>query len=122
MTPSPACRRRWRDLRALSADNPPSSAAWTIFSPLVANGFARVARLLEAGRTPSVAVLTDDDAQHARETMDHIRTIVASMTDEENERERSRTEAVRAEARVAGYPLLTGTLLSLAIIVFVFTA
>src|SRR5882724_3678265 len=108
------------DLRALTADNPAQQRRLDDLQPLVDERVARVARLLEAGRTQGVAVLTDEETRHARETMDHIRAIVAAMTEEESERDRSRTEAARAEARAAGYPLLAGTLLSLALIVFVF--
>jgi len=108
------------DLRALTADNSAQQRRLDDLQPLVDERVARVARLLEAGRTQGVAVLTDEETRHARETMDHIRAIVAAMTEEESERDRSRTEAVRAEARAAGYPLLAGTLLSLALIVFVF--
>ena len=108
------------ELRALTADNPAQQRRLGDLQPLVEDRVARVARLLEAGRTQGVAVLTDEETRHARETMDRIRAIVASMTEDERELDRSRTEAVRAEARAAGYPLLAGTLLSLAIIVFVF--
>ena len=108
------------DLRALTADNPAQQRRLDNLQPLVDERIARVARLLEAGHTQGVAVLTDAETQHARETMERIRAIVAAMTTDENELDRSRTEAARAEARVAGYPLLAGTLLSLALIVFVF--
>jgi PAS domain S-box-containing protein len=115
-----ALPRALADLRALTADDPTQQRRLDDLQTLVDEQVARVARLLEAGRTQGVAVLTDAETEHARDTMDRIRAIVASMIEEESERDRSRTEAVRAEARVAGYPLLAGTLLSLALIVFVF--
>jgi hypothetical protein len=77
-------------------------------------------RHLEAGRTQGEAAMTVAEIERSRNTMDAIRDIAAAMTAEEKQLDRIRTEAMQEGARLAGYPVLAGTLVSLALIVVLF--
>jgi len=107
-------------MRSLTADNPGQQRRLDALEPLIADRLARVERQLEAGRTQGEAALTVAESEAARVTMDGIRSIAAAMTAEETDLDRIRTEAVREGARLAGYPVLAGTLISLGVIAVLF--
>jgi PAS domain S-box-containing protein len=107
-------------MRSLTADSPSQQRRLDALEPLIADRLARVERQLEAGRTQGEAALTVAESEAAKVTMDGIRSIAAAMTVEETNLDRIRTEAVREGARLAGYPVLAGTLLSLGVIAVLF--
>ncbi|MGH8569854.1 MAG: CHASE3 domain-containing protein, partial [Gammaproteobacteria bacterium] len=106
--------------RSLTADNPSQQQRLDALEPLIADRLARVERLLEAGRTQGQAAMSVAESEAARTTMNGIRDIAAAMIAEETDLDRTRTEAVRKGARLAGYPVLAGTLVSLAVIAVLF--
>jgi PAS domain S-box-containing protein len=107
-------------VRSLTADNPNHRQRLDALEPLIADRLTRVERLLVAGRTQGEAAMTVTESDAARVTMNGIRDIVAAMIAEETELDRVRSEAVRKNTRLAGYPVLASTLVSVAIIVLLF--
>jgi PAS domain S-box-containing protein len=107
-------------VRALVADNPAQRRRLDALEPLIADRLGWVEGIIAAGRTQGEAALTLAELQRGREQMDRIRDLAGAMIATETERDRVRTEAVRADARLAGYPLLAGTVVSLAAIAALF--
>ncbi|MGH6927437.1 MAG: CHASE3 domain-containing protein, partial [Dongiaceae bacterium] len=107
-------------VRKLTADSPNQRQRLDALEPLIADRLTRADRLLAAGRTQGEAAMTVAETEAGRTAMSGIRDIVAAMIAEETELDRVRTETARRKASLAGYPVLAGTLVSVAIIVLLF--